>query len=173
MELAQSRLYPSLVLVAELKRHGDSLELDGDGYTNADRSYAGVVARWNLFNAFSDTKQIEAAKLKELASATQLEDYEAKIKEEIESAFLEYAALNSKLKSAKMEIKAKEAYYKLILGRFDNQLATADELSRCIADLAAAKAKEAVMQSRRFMQHQKILLLSDTNAFLRQNGIEH
>ena len=171
-EMARSGFYPKLALAAEFKRQGDTLELDGDGYTNADRSYAGAVLNWNLFNGMSDAKKVEAAKLKEMATQTKLNDYKEKIKQEFENAFLELEALRSKLQSAQMETKAKEEYYQLTLGRFENQLASADELSRSIADLANAKAKSAIFKSRLFEQTQKILLLTNTTEFLEKNGIE-
>ena len=51
-----------------------------------------------------------------------------------------------------MQIKASTEYANLIRGRFDNQLASADELSRSIADWAAVKAKASILASERFNQ---------------------
>ncbi len=170
--MAKSKNYPTLAFAAELKRQGDTPALNGNGYINADQSYVGATLEWNLFNGMSDAKKIEAARLKELSTLTKINDYKEKIRQEIENAFLELDALHSKLQSAKMETKAKEEYYKLTMGRFENQLASADELSRSIADLAAAKAKSAIMTNKLFEQYQRILLLTNTNEFLIANGIE-
>ena len=168
--MAKSANYPTLALTAELKRQGDTMELNGNGYTNADQSYIGASLRWNIFNGFSDKKKIEASRLHELSIQTKINDYKAKIAQEIENAFLELHALKSKLKSAQMETKAKEEYYNLTFGRFENQLASADELSRSIADLAKAKAKTASLQAQIFKQYQTILLLSGNETFLRVNS---
>lgn len=171
IEIAQSKNYPTIILAAELKRQGDTPALDGNGYINPDQSYIGATLNWNLFDGTSDAKKTEAAKLKALSTLTKLKEYKAEISQEMENAFLELDALRSKLKSAKMENKAKEEYYKLTLGRFENQLASADELSRSIAELAEAKAKSAIIQNKIFQQYQQILLLTNTRMFENINNI--
>jgi outer membrane protein TolC len=150
--LAQSRYYPSVALVGSLKGQGDTLALSGDGYSNANKSYAGVSASWNLFNGFSDLHTGEAAKAAKLASIATLEDYKHRITTEIENTYLDIGAVQSRLESARMQVRASGEYAKLTRGRFDNQLISADELSRSIADLASAKAKIANLESELFNQ---------------------
>ena len=152
IRIAQSRYYPNVALIGSLKGQGDSLEFDGDGYTNANKNYAGIAASWNLFSGFSDVHTTEAAKAVKLASAITLEDYKHRIATEINNAYLDIHATQSKLESARMQVKASSEYAKLTRGRFDNQLAGADELSRSIADLASAKAKAANLVSELFNQ---------------------
>jgi outer membrane protein TolC len=150
--LAQSRYYPTVALIGTLKGQGDSLEFDGDGYTNGNKSYAGVSASLNFFNGFSDFHTGEAAKASKLASMATLEDYKHRIATEIENTYLTIEAVQSRLKSARMQVKASSEYAKLTRGRFNNQLVGADELSRSIADLASAKAKMANLESELFNQ---------------------
>ncbi len=150
--MAQSRLYPTIGLVGALKRQGDTFKLNGDGYYNANQNYAGVVASWNLFSGMSDLHTIESAQAAKLAAAANLEDYRNRIHTEIENAYLDLEALQSKLASASMQVKSAQEYARLTQGRFENQLCGADELSRSIADLAAAKAKAANIQSEVFDQ---------------------
>ena len=164
-KLVKSRYYPTVGLAASLKKHGDTIELNGDGFTNADQSYVGASASWNLFSGFSDQKSVEAARHKILAAKIELNDYRNRVKTELENAFLDLAAMQSKLMSAKMEEKAQNEYYKLTEGRFENQLASADELSRAIADLAAARAKVSALQSEIFNQTAKIHLLAGVDYF--------
>ncbi|BDY11804.1 TolC family protein [Hydrogenimonas cancrithermarum] len=163
--LAKSRYYPTVGLAAELKRRGDTPELNGDGFTNPDQSYVGAALSWNLFNGFADKKSYEAARYKTLAQTTALNDYKNRVKTELENAFLELAALQSKLLSAKMEVKAQKEYYKLTKGRFENQLASADELSRAIADLSAARAKASAIESQIFTQQATIWLMAGVQVF--------
>lgn len=163
--VAQSRYYPNLTLVGALKRQGDSLELNGDGYSNADKSYAGVAASWNLFNGLSDMHTTEAAQAAKLSVQMTFEDYKHRIETEIDNAYLDINALQSQLQSAKMQVKASGEYAKLTHGRFDNQLSSADELSRSIADLASAKAKLASLESELFNQSAALWLKGGLNAF--------
>ncbi len=164
-ELAKSRLYPTVALAAELKRRGDTPKLNGDGFTNPDQSFVGAEVKWNLFDGFSDRNGIEAARYKRLASQTALNDYKKRVKTELLNAFSELSALLSKLESAKMQERAQKAYCDLTRGRFENQLASADELSRSIADLSAAQAKVSGLESLIFTQRAKIWLMAGLKPF--------
>ncbi len=168
IRLAKSRYYPTVGTAAALKRMGDTPALNGNDIMNADETYIGASLSWNLFNGFSDHHRIEAARYQKLSAATSLADYKNRVKTELDNAFLQLAALKSRLLSAKMEEKAKEAYYKLTEGRFENQLASADELSRSIADLAAARAKVAALKSQIFNQKAAIILMSGLENFERE-----
>ncbi|WP_281951650.1 TolC family protein [Nitrosophilus kaiyonis] len=164
-KIIKSKFYPQIALTLSFKKQGDSLRLNGDGYTNADKSYIGAVIKYNIFNGFSDKNTLEAAKIKTLAKTIELNDYKERVKNDIKNAYIDLNALKIKLLSIKAEVKSRREYFKLTLGRFENQLSSADELSRSIADLAAAKAKEAAVKSDIFNQKAKIYLLGGLNYF--------
>jgi len=170
IRLAESRYYPTVGVAAGLKRHGDTPALNGDGFTNADQSYMGVNLSWNLFNGQSDRHNAEAARYKQLASAAQLLDYRRRVATEIDNAYLDLRTLNAKLHSAQMQVKAQAEYCRLTRGRFDNQLAGADELSRSIADLANAKARVGALEEQIRIQRAKIWLLSGVENFEKALG---
>lgn len=165
VRLAQSKLYPNLALVGVLKRQGDSLDLNGDGYTNADKSYAGISISWNLFSGYTDMHTIDAARASKLAAFSDLEAYKEHILTEIDNTMLEIQTLKDNLISAEKEERARSEYAKLTQGRFDNQLISADELSRAIANLATIKAKIASLQSDIFYQNTLLLLECGWNIF--------
>ncbi|WP_292658487.1 TolC family protein [Nitratifractor sp.] len=171
IRLAESTLYPHIGVEAALKRQGDTLALNGDGFTNADRSYLGVDLSWNLFNGGQDRHRIEAARYRKLSRASALIDYRRRVANEIRNARLDLEALYARLRSAKMQVKAQREYYRLTRGRFENQLASADELSRAIADLAAARAKAASVRAGIEVQRAKLWLMSGVENFERTLGI--
>ena len=159
IKLAKSSLYPKVALKAGFKRHGDTLALNGDGYTNADNSYIAMDINYNLYNGGKDKHTIESAKYIKLANQSKLIDYIHQVDMQIDNAYSDLKALRYRLKSAKMQVKAQREYYRLTLGRFENQMASADELSRAIASLANAKAnKEAISYSIKLLKA-KIKLL--------------
>ncbi len=158
IEIAKSLYYPKIFLKAGLKGYGNNLNLNGDGYRNGDQSYASFVIKQNIFNGFSDKNKIEAAKYKKLAQTSYLNDYKREVKSQIKSDIFILKSLQAKLNWTKKQIKAAESYYKLTKGRFENQLSSADELSRAIANLAKAKANKAKIQADIFAQKCKILL---------------
>ena len=173
IELAKSKNYPNVALVGVAKRQGDSLELNGDGYTNADKSYVGISASWNLFNGFSDAHAIDAARASKMSAFFNLEEYKQQVSLEVENTGLELKTLEAKLQSALLEAKASESYTHLTQGRFDNQLISADELSRAIANLASAKAKVATLQSELFNQSARLWLECGWNVFEKKALLEY
>ncbi|WP_456431907.1 TolC family protein [Nitratifractor sp.] len=168
---AKSRFYPHVGLEAVLKRQGDTLALDGDGYSNADRSYVGVGVEWNLFSGGADRHRLEAARLRKMARFSQLEDYRRRVATEIANARLDLDALYARLHSARMQERSAESYYRLVRGRFANKLASGDELSRAIADLAAARAEVASVRAGIEVQRAKVLLLGGVEDFKVKLGI--
>ncbi|WP_333804075.1 TolC family protein [Sulfurospirillum sp.] len=173
VELAKSKNYPTLAMVGVLKRQGDSLELNGDGYTNADKSYVGLSASWNLFNGYSDAHNIDAARASKMSAFFNLEEYKQQVSLEVENTQLEIRTVQAQLQSALLEEKASESYTKLTQGRFDNQLISADELSRAIANLASTKAKVATLQSELFNQSARLWLECGWSVFEKKALTQH
>lgn len=165
VELKKSGFYPSLSLYAQLAQHGDDPMLDGDGYTNKDRSAAGFSLNYNLFGGFKDTHETEAARKELLSAQWRIASYEALIKKEIKEDYLGFASLKSELRADSSGLKASEAYYALVQSEFDNQLSDADLLSRAIASLAAARSRLSATQARLYAAYAKMLLQVDIQTF--------
>ncbi|BAF70825.1 TolC family protein [Nitratiruptor sp. SB155-2] len=165
MRMAKSTFFPHIFVKAGLKGYGDDLRFNGDGYRNADQNYATIILQQNLFNGFSDTRNVEAAKYAKMATAAYLSDYILKVKSELDKDLFTYHALQSKIRWAQKRVEAAKNYYKLTKGRFENQLASADELSRAIADLAKARAELSQTQAQLFVQKCKILLQISLETF--------
>jgi outer membrane protein len=163
--LAKSHYYPNITLVGAIKHQGNTLELNGDGYSNANKSYAGAIASWNLFNGMSDSHAVQAAQAQKISAQLTYEDYKNKITMEIDNAYETLNTLESMLHSSQMEVKAAQEYTNLTRGRFDNKLASADELSRSIADLSATKAKETTLKSDLFTQKATLWLLGGLKVY--------
>ncbi|MDP3302505.1 MAG: TolC family protein [Sulfuricurvum sp.] len=163
--LAKSQYYPDIALIGAVKYQGNTLELNGDGYSNANKSYAGATASWNLFNGMSDSHAIQAAQAQKLSAQLTYEDYKNKVTMEIDNAYEELNTLENMLQSVQMEVKAAQEYTRLTRGRFDNKLASADELSRAIADLSGTKAKEAILKSDLFTQKATLWLLGGLKVY--------
>ncbi len=167
IKLAKSTLWPKIGIEASLKRFGDSIALDGDGYRNADESYVGIGVRYNLFHGMGDMHKIEAAKAAYLAKRSYFNDYVQRAKTDLANAKIKLGALQEKLAWAKKQLRAAREYARLVQGRYDNQLASADELSRAIAQEAEAKAKLAAVRSEIFAQKCTVALMMGLQSFQR------
>jgi len=165
--LAKSKEYPSIALFGAIKREGDNLNLDGNGFTNADQSYIGASLSYNIFDGGEKRAQKEAAFVKKYARKLYFDDYKRAVIKDIKNAFQTLKSLKYQLKAANKQMEASKSYYKLVNGRFENSLASGDELSRSIADLAQTKAKEKSIKAKIFLQKCKISLLAGSDYFLK------
>lgn len=166
--LAKSKYYPTIALFGAVKKQGDTLRLNGNGFTNADQSYIGATLCYNIFDGKEKQSQREAAYAKRTARVLYFSDYKRAVKKEIFNAISKLNSLKYQSFAAKKEVEASKSYYELINGRFENSMASGDELSRAIAHLAQIKAKEQNIKAKIFLQKCKILLLTGSDYFLKK-----
>lgn len=171
INLAKSTYYPSVALFAQASQIGDSPELNGDGFTNKDRSAAGFVINYNLFSGFKTSSQVESARAAKLSAEFMLDSYKDRVKSEIKQSYLNYKSLIAQQKARQEQLKAQEAYEKLIKGEFDNQLTDADKLSRAIAASAMARAALIAIDAKLYTSYAKMLLEVDNESFLQTLNI--
>ncbi len=166
IKLAKSNLYPKLAIEAKIERFGDTLKLNGDGYTNANRNSVGVGVEWNIFAGGKDKHLIESAKYAKLAAASKLISYTQKVDSEIVDSYIELSTLKAKLISAKKRLQSQQSYYKQSVSRFNNRLISSDELSRAIASLAEAKALHDTIKASIKAQEANIWLMGGVELFM-------
>ncbi len=165
--LAKSKRYPKILLFGALKRTGDSFALDGNGFSNPDQSFIGASLSYNIFDGGEKNSEKQAAYAKRSAQILYLNDYERGIKRDIQNAASTLQTLKFQLKASAKQVDASKSYYKLTNGRFENSLASADILSRAIADLASAKAKHQNIKAKIFLQKCQIFLMAGNRYFLK------
>jgi len=166
IDLAQSQYYPSVHLFAQAAYQGDTPSLDGDGFTNKDKSVAGFQINYNLFSGLKDYSQVEAAREGKLASKYALQSYIQRVNSELYGTYLTYQSLLSQKISAQAELKAQESYEHLVQEQFTEQLTDADVLSRAISSAAMARAFLIQTESRLYDAYAKLLLEVDSQTFL-------
>jgi outer membrane protein TolC len=155
---AESGCYPTVVLYGRLASQGDSMALDGDGYTNRDKSAAGFTVAYSLFDGFKTRYEREAARKAQLSAQWAITAYEKQIETEIRSSLLALQSLQNERDAAAARVKAETAYAAQIQGQFENQLADADLLSRAIASLAKARSERAIAEARLYAAYATLLL---------------
>ncbi len=165
IKLAKSTYMPNIALIGALKLQGDTLKLNGDGFTNPNKSYIGASMEWKLFDGFTTKHRTDAAKAKKMARILLLKDYQKNIQTTLENQINTLHTLILQKEAKKAQFDATQSYYKLTYGRFSNHLASSDELSRSIASKATAKAQLEKIISEIFTQKCKILLESSLKEF--------
>jgi len=164
---AESGYYPTVALFGRLASQGDTPELDGDGFTNKDKSAAGFEVSYNLFSGFSTRYACEAAEKARLGASWAVADYKQRIKTEIGGSLLALKSLRGERDAARARVEAETAYAARITGQFEHQLADADLLSRAVAARAKARAELALAEARLYAAYATLLLEVDTGTFER------
>ncbi len=167
LKLARSVRYPTLFLQGGLKTEGENIKLNGNGYTNPNKSYLALSAEWKLYDGGEAASKIEAAKAKRLGRLLYLKDYEKAVETRLRSAWSKLLALHTQEEAKNAQLAAQESYYELTKGRFENHLADADELSRAIAARARAKADLRKIEAEIFVQKCRILLEGSLRHFMK------
>jgi len=166
ISLAKSDYYPKVALFAQVAQIGDSPQINGDGYTNRDRSAIGFVINYNIFQGFQTSNKLEAAKATKLATQEMLQNYKNRIKSELKSDYLAFVSLQAQKKATQTGLKAASTYEKLIKGEFQNQLADADKLARAIAATDMARGALINIKAQLFSAYAKMLLEVESQLFL-------
>ncbi len=165
IRLARSTFLPQVGIEAALKYEGETVGSLGESDT--DRSYVALEATWNLFNGEADSARLEAARCKALAASSDLREYRSMIRMEIDNGFEELRALRVQYRALKKVRHARAKALKKIEGKFAQQLASADELSRAIADLSAAQAAVAAQGAAIEAQKATLWLMAGWQVFRR------
>ena len=155
---AESGYYPTVALFGQLASQGDTWELNGDGYTNKDKSAAGFEVTYNLFSGNKTRHEREAARQAQLGAGWAVSAYEKQIRTDIRSSLLTADSLEGECDAARARVAAEEAYAAQVEGQFEAQLADADLLGRAIAALAKARSELAVAEARLYAVRAVLLL---------------
>lgn len=166
IKLAKSQYYPNVAIFARAAYTGDTPRLNGDGYTNKNKSALGFMLNYNLFNGFETKNEVQAAQEAKLASEFMLASYKEQIRSQLYQDYLTFSSYKEQLTAAQAEVEAAESYEKLIQGEFENQISDADTLSRAISGSALARAKLINTKAQMYLSYAKILLEVDNNTFL-------
>lgn len=166
IKLAKSQYYPYIGIFARAAYTGDTPELNGDGYTNKNKSALGFMINYNLFDGFATKNEIEAAKEARLASEFMLSSYKEQIISTLYQEYLTFLSYKEQLQAAKAGVKAAKSYENLVQAEFNNQISDADTLSRAISSLAMARAKLINTKAQMYLSYAKILLEIDNETFL-------
>lgn len=132
IRIAQSAYYPQLSFGAGLntsyyKISGLDNDLFGRQLNNNFSKYIGITLSVPLFNRMHTRNQVRSARLQQFTQTLQLEESKKNLYKEIQQAYYNAIASQSKYASSKAAETANEAAFRLISEKYDNGKATAVE----------------------------------------------
>lgn len=151
IRIAQSDFYPQLSLSAGLGTNyftskGKSEFKFGNQMKNNFNQYIGFNLNVPIFNRFATRNQIRTARLKQTHLALQLDNTKKTLYKEIQQAWYNAVAAESKYNSSEIAVKANEESFRLMNEKFNNGKATFVEyneaklnLTKSLSDKLQAK----------------------------------
>lgn len=151
IRIAQSELYPQLSLGGGLGTNyytlnGVAGEAFGSQLKNNLNKYIGLNLSIPLFNRFTTRNRIRTARLQQLNLAMQLDNTKKTLYKEIQQAWYNAVAAESKYNSSLVAVQANEESFRLMRERFNNGKATAVEYNE--AKQLVAKAQSDQIQAK-------------------------
>ncbi len=144
IRIAQSGFYPQLYLNGSLST-GYYSTIDRAFHSQLSdnfNKYIGFSLSVPLFNRFSTRNQVRAARLQQENYALQLDDAKKTLYKEIQQAWYNAVASESKYASSKVATSASEESFKLMTEKYKNGKATAVEFNESKQSLMQARSNE-------------------------------
>jgi outer membrane protein TolC len=143
VRVAQSNYLPSLSLVGNYTRYGDTPAVSGSDFQTAEVLYVMAVASWNFWEWGKTKFRVDASKAREnqaLDSAKELND---QITLEIKNAYLLLQEAQSQITVSQQVIEQAEENFRISEERYKERVATSTEVLDAQTLLTRAKADYA------------------------------
>lgn len=143
IRIAQSNYYPQLSLNGSISSSyytmsGFDTDNFGSQFKNNMNKYVGLSLNIPIFNRFSTRNRVRTARLQKENYELQLDNTKKVLYKEIQQAWYNAVAAESKYKSSEVAVEANEIAFRLISEKFDNGKATL---------LAYDEAKQSLMKA--------------------------
>ncbi|MEG0039932.1 MAG: TolC family protein [Bacteroides sp.] len=143
IRIAQSSFYPQLSLGGGMGSNyytlnGQAGAAFGSQLKNNLNKYVGFNLNVPLFNRFATRNRVRTARLKQVSLALQLDDTKKVLYKEIQQAWYNAVAAESKYNSSLVAVDANKESFRLMSEKFDNGKATAVEYNEAKQTLVKA-----------------------------------
>ncbi len=147
IRIAQSAYYPQLSFSADLSTSyytlaGVSADAFGKQLKNNLNKYAGFNLSIPLFNRFTTRNRVRTARLQQQSLALELDNAKKVLYKEIQQAWYNAVAAESKYNSSLVAVDANRIAFQLISEKFDNGKATLLQYDEAKQNLAKAEADQ-------------------------------
>lgn len=161
IRIAQSAYYPQLSFGAGLGTNyytmsGASADGFFDQLNNNLNKYVGFSLSIPIFNRFSTRNQVRTAKVRHSAMAIQLEESKKTLYKEIQQAWYNAVAAESKYNTSETAVKANDESFRLMSEKYENGKATSIEFNEAKLNLMKA-VSDRIQAKYEYMFRTKVL----------------
>ncbi len=124
----QSEYYPSLSLVGNYQKYGDSANVAGSPYRDQESWYVMALANWNFWDWGKTTNRVEAGKSRQAQYAGMLAHTKDQIVMEVKNSFLRLHEIQKQIPVAKKAIEQARENFRVSTERYREQVGTATDV---------------------------------------------
>ena len=143
VRVAQSEYFPTVSLVGNYKRFGDTPELSGTPYAEKESWYVGAVAKWNFWEWGKTKYRVDAGKAKENQAREQVLELYDQMALEIKNAYLVLQEAESQIAVSQKVIEQAEENFRISEARYKERVARSTEVLDARTLLTKAQSEYA------------------------------
>lgn len=143
VKVAQSDYFPSLSMVGNYGRYGDTSSLSGSDYQNAESWYVMAVASWNFWEWGKTKFKVDAGKARENQALAATKELNDQITLEIKNDYLILQETESQINVWQKVIEQAEENFRISEERYKERVATSTEVLDAQTLLTKAKSEYA------------------------------
>jgi outer membrane protein len=128
VDLARSEYYPSVNVVGNYGRYGDTANVAGSPYKDQESWYVMAVANWNFWEWGKTKNRVEASVSRENQAADILTNIRDQITLEVKNAFLLLHEAEKQVQTSKKAIEQAEENYRINTERYREQVGTSTDV---------------------------------------------
>jgi len=140
VKLSQSEYYPSISLVGNYSKYGDSADVSGSPYRPQENWYFLAVANWNFWEWGKTRHRVEASVSRETRAADLLTHIRDQITLEVKNAFLLLHEAQKQLQVTRKSIEQAEENFRINTERYKEQVGTSTDVIDAQTLLTKARA---------------------------------
>jgi outer membrane protein len=137
---AKSEFYPTVNLVGNYSRYGDTASLTGSAYKDQEDWYVMAVASWNFWEWGKTKNRVDASRSRENQMANTLTNVQDQITLEVKNAYLLMREAEKQIIVSQKTIEQAEENFRITQERYKEQVATSSEVLDAQTLLTRAKS---------------------------------
>ncbi len=141
VRLARSGYYPKIQLVGEYYRQGDTLSVNGNGYTNTKNALIGVETEWTFFEWGKTREEVREALFKLERASEARSRIRDRVTLEIQKAYLDLSTAEKNVETARAALAQARENYRITDLQYREQMTTSTEVLDAQTLLTRAEAR--------------------------------
>ncbi len=140
VRLARSRYYPSILLVGEYYRQGDTFDVNGNGFTNTKNALIGLQTKWTFFEWGKTRADVTQALYEKDKAGEARERIRDRVAIEIKQAYLDLQTAAKNIDTSKGAVEQAGENYRITDLQYKEQMTTSTEVLDAETLLSQAEA---------------------------------